>query len=498
MKKIVLSLTFIAATVSAQENDVGIDSVSLFKNGLAVVRMTGSISDTGRLEIPDVPDPVHGTFWVGSKKPVTSKVELRPADTPLAAVSQQELLHSLAGKKVTLHTHHDTMIGTLLGESPERRKKWDRDYAMENGQPSWRHWQGRNSSDPTSQPPMTFLKLEGGGVVAIEQNQIRRVEFSEPPKIQRERPTLTLQSEAAGEISVEYLTKGLAWAPSYLVDLTDPESLAISQKSVIRNELTNLRDVEFRLISGFPSVRFSAVESPLSPASTWKSFFEQLIQSSRQTRNESGITSNAIYQQVRMLSQPAGGGAALGPADEGEGVDLHYQSIGRHSLAPGESLSLQVAEARSEYERVVEWKIPDTRAPNGGYLREHERRNHTDQFDGEPWDAIIFQNPFDFPMTTAPAMLRKDGKFQGQQVSNWTNPGEETCIRITKALSISARSIENEIPDSRENLRIAGNAYYKVRVQGALKPRNHRSKPATMIINLHFSGEFIDADADPA
>jgi hypothetical protein len=199
-----------------------------------------------------------------------------------------------------------------------------------------------------------------------------------------------------------------------------------------------------------------------------------------------------------MLSQPAGGGAALGPADEGEGVDLHYQSIGRHSLAPGESLSLQVAEARSEYERVVEWKIPDTRAPNGGYLREHERRNHTDQFDGEPWDAIIFQNPFDFPMTTAPAMLRKDGKFQGQQVSNWTNPGEETCIRITKALSISARSIENEIPDSRENLRIAGNAYYKVRVQGALKPRNHRSKPATMIINLHFSGEFIDADADPA
>ena len=58
-------------------------------------------------------------------------------------------------------------------------------------------------------------------------------------------------------------------------------------------------------------------------------------------------------------------------------------------------------------------------------------------------------------------------------------------------------SIENEIPDSRVNLNIAGNDYYKVQVQGELSVRNHRGTPAILAVRRSFSGELREADDKP-
>lgn len=501
MTKLALPLLLLTSTLGAQE-DNQIESVSLFKNGLAVVHMTDEIPKNGPLQLSSLPEPVHGTFWIRSNKPVTAKVTSQLFDTPLSTVSQAELLQNLTGKTVTVHLQNDTITGTILGETVQQKKEWARNYASIGDRPSSRYWHGVTPHHSTAPAPaMTFLRTEKGNVLAIQPGQIQRVEFADLPKIRHERAVLTLESAEPGAVSIDYLTKGLSWAPSYRIDLTDPESLAISQKTIIRNELTDLKNVEFRLISGFPSVRFGSVESPLSPKATWKTFFEQIVASSNPQSNQGDVFLNSmVYQQIGHGGNATNsGGPALGPADEGEGVDLHYHSVGRHSLAPGESLSLQVAEATASYERVVEWNIPDTRSPNGRLLSEHQRRQNrdTDKFDEAAWDAVTFRNPFDFPMTTAPAMLVQNGQFQGQQISTWTNPGNDTCLRITKALSISTRSVENEIPDTRENLRIAGNDHYKVQVQGELTVKNHRGKPSIMVIKRRFSGELLEATDNP-
>lgn len=497
-----LGLLLFALSSCWAQDTAKIDSVGLFKNGLSVVRIADSIPESGILDITAIPDPVHGTFWIESKNPVSARIALTSIEAPLMSVSQPELLQHLIGQHIKLQLDEDTIEGVILGETWEQRKQWDRNYAHVNGQPAWNYWARNDSSQsPNPQAQLTFIRTESG-MVALQPGEVKRVVFTEMPKIKREQPVLRLESAGGGAVGVEYLTKGLSWAPSYRVDISDPKTLMIEQKAVIRNELTDLRNVEFRLISGFPSVRFAGVDSPLSTRQTWTNFFQQVLNAGQQNNNMQGqmLTQNRIFENNSGGGGGAGAGAALGPADagEGEGVDLHYQSVGRHSLAPGESISLDVAESNAKYERVVEWNIPDTRHPNGRYVQEHERQQDPDKFDESAWDAIVFNNPFEFPMTTAAAMLVHQGKFQGQQLAHWTNPGDQISIRITKALSVSTRAVENEIPDTREALRIASDNFYKVQVQGELTVKNHRGKPAVLTVKRRFSGELLEADDEPS
>ena len=81
-------------------------------------------------------------------------------------------------------------------------------------------------------------------------------------------PTLLLTvpetDKAESKVFVHYLTRGLSWAPSYRVDITDPKTLSVELYAVVKNELADLDGTEVMLISGFPSVQFAHVTSPLA------------------------------------------------------------------------------------------------------------------------------------------------------------------------------------------------------------------------------------------
>ena len=100
----------------------------------------------------------------------------------------------------------------------------------------------------------------------------------------------------------------------------------------------------------------------------------------------------------------------LGATPAGEGVDLHYEPIGKHTLLREESLSLSIGKAKADYERVIEWTVGTS-----AVARKHssDRQGVKD----EMWDTLVFKNPFKFPMTTAPAMVVENGKFNGQRTS---------------------------------------------------------------------------------
>src|SRR5262249_31823540 len=157
-------------------------------------------------------------------------------------------------------------------------------------------------------------------------------------------------------VFVSYLVRGLSWAPSYRLDISDPKTLTIEQQAVIRNELEDLKGAEVTLITGFPSVEFAHVLSPLSSKTNWASFFQQL-----NSQGWSGVPSltNTVVA-VQNIRAP-GTGFDLGATPTGEGVDLHYQSIGKRTLAEGDALALSVAKSKAAYERIVEWLIPDNR-----------------------------------------------------------------------------------------------------------------------------------------
>jgi hypothetical protein len=300
-----------------------------------------------------------------------------------------------------------------------------------------------------------------------------------------------------GPIFVSYLARGMAWAPSYRVDISDPKMLVLEQSAVVRNELTDLKDTEVQLISGFPSVQFANVTSPLSAHTSWETFFQQLNQ-----RPYSGnpYTGNTVLAQAVANNPVSPGGLDLSATPTGEGVDLHYQSIGKRTLDAGESLSLNVAKGKAEYERIVEWLVPDTRNESGQYVgrRGEEGEEETDS----AWDALRFKNPLSFPMTTGPATVVADGRFNGERTTFWVNPGEETMLRVNKALSIRTRSLEQEDvkksgEDLRDTVHIGGRTYRKVTIAGELLVSNHRKEEVKVVLRRRFSGELLHADGDP-
>jgi hypothetical protein len=464
----------------AQETPVKgkIAAVDLFKNGLAVVRYEVTLGKPGAYVLDDVPRPVHGTYYVESDGPIEAAVQMREVDVPAAETLPGNLQEDLAGRKVTVNFKGDRrppVVGTMMKLKPAR-------------------------GDEAAAASRFLVIQTTKGRVYVDASEVSSVEAEDAgDTVKRMRPRLVLTLGATDKpqtrVAIRYLAHGLAWAPSYRVDITDPKTLALEQNAVVRNELADLDAADVRLISGYPSVQFAHVLSPLSPRTGWAAFFQQL--NSGPPRG-ADLTYNSVVTQ-----NPAGNfrtGAfelALGAIPTGEGVDLHYQPIGKRTLAEGDSLALTVARGRADYERVVEWLIPDTRDESGQY----DRRGRAEDENDAPWDALKFKNPLAFPLTTAPATVTAGGQFNGQRTIYWTNVGEETLLRVSKALSVRTRAVEHEQqakdPSARELVWVGGRQYRRATVAGELSVSNHRKETVQLVIRRRLSGELVQAEGAP-
>jgi hypothetical protein len=475
-------------------------SVGLFKNGLALVTRQLAVERPGTYRLDEALEPVHGTYWVESDTPVESAVKLREIDTANPRPGDTNLQEELAGKQVTIHFHTAgvaPVAGTVL--TPERgRPERARVAAM------LRPWEAET---PTPSPGRFLVLQTPRGRSYVDAGQIAHLEVEgrDGYTIKQRKPVLLLTVPAAekkpANVRVSYLTRGLSWAPSYRVDISDPKMLTIAQSAVVRNELADLDGAEVFLISGFPSVQFAHVTSPLAARTSWARFFQELNQ--RASSMHEAMGNYAIAQQVAMNNEPAAAGVNLGAAPAGEGVDLHYQSIGKRTLADGEALALTVGREKAAYERIVEWFISDSRGPDGQYLNGNHRRRGDDEDRAQdaPWDALRFKNPFPFPMTTGPALVVAQDRFNGQQMTKWVNTGEETLLHVTKALSVRTRSLEHEEQkggeQGREIVYVGSRTYRKAVVVGDLLVCNHRKEAVALVVRRRFSGDLLGADGAP-
>ena len=495
---VTLLIAVMAAGAAAEEKPLKsrITSVGLFKNGLAVVQRTATVPGSGTYRVEDVPEPVHGTYWVQSDAKVATRLTRRVVEVPATRASGVDFQEELAGKQVTIHFADQGIppaSGTVVALEPARgNEAWNRAYE----QPRYGYYGRGNQPYPLGR--MLVLKT-GKGRSYVETSRIAYLEAAGAGETIRKRlPVMLFTVETVKEkpatISISYLAKGMAWAPSYRVDISDPKTLVLQQKAVVKNELEPMEGAEIQLISGFPSIQFANVTSPLSLETTWTKFFQQLSQ--RYSAGHPSM-SNVMTQQVAFNRDSPDAGVDLSAVPTGEGVDLHYQGIGKQTMDEGDSLALETASAKADYERIVEWIVPDTRQADGRYISEGQRNNDPDKYQDAAWDAVRFRNPLEFPMTTAPAMVVSKGRFNGQRLSYWVNPGEETTLHVTKALSVRTRSVEQEVKGERELVYVGGHQYRKTTVEGELRANNHRKEAISLVIRRRFSGDLVSADQKP-
>lgn len=471
-----------------------IAKVSLFKNGLALIERRATPGRAGTYQLDAAPTPVHGTLWIEGDRKLIARVGVRQREVEPQAPG--DLQKDYAGRNVTVYLQdvNTPVTGKVRDLSNVKAKP----SAAISGQ----FYTSAAANNGRSR--FLLLDTERGGEALVDMSRIVYLEASgKTAGAKRPQPVLLLEvgEEAKGkEVKIRYLATGLSWAPTYHVDLLTKNRLRIAQSALVRNELTDFSDAEVMLISGFPNIRFRHVTSPLSPGANWSKFFSQL---NRRPGGYSSSMGNSIAtQQVAMNNfAPPAGGFDPSAIPSGDGVDLHYESIGRRTVATGEALKLEVDSAEAGYRRIVEWIVPDTHDAYGNRVdpRNRNRSGNSDaDGDGDPWDALQFRNPLSMPMTTGPATITEGGRFNGQTISYWVSRGEQTTLKVTKALSIRTFAVENEQQgQSRDMVYIAGRSYGRVRVEGSLTIANHRAEATDVVVRRQFSGELISAEGDP-
>ena len=501
-----LSSTTIAAEDLEKRVDPKVAAVSLFKNGLAVVHLEIPIDGAGTYLIDSVSAPVHGTMLVQSGGPVETRVENRMLPAEKAPPLGFNLQDELVGMSVTITRRNSSepIRGVVL--------------QMPKPTPDEPPLNASLRSTYVSPPPVSrFLLLQRvTGLVYVDLNDIVALETDGQPNPERPlqsklvmlirvgQETVSKQlknsSSDANVVRVSYLSHGLAWAPSYHIDLLDDKRLTIEQNAVLKNELIDLQDSKVSLISGYPNVLFSRVISPLAVSQTWDQFFAQLSNHSMDNRLTNSMVSQSVAYNSRGADQS---GPSVAP-NTGDTLDLYYHSIGNRSLKKGDALALTTASTSSQFKRVVDWTIPDNR-DEFGHPTNNRRTDATtgEQLQDDVWDALKFNNPLPFPMTSAPVMVTTGDKFNGQSQVLWTNKNEEATIHVNKALSIRANQteFENQVDEqgqsARETINLGGRRFRRVTVNGELRLCNNRDTDANMIIKRRFSGDLISSDATP-
>ena len=489
--------------------DAPTESIGLFKNGLAYVTRTAAIDAPGTYVLDRVPTAVHGSFWIESDLNVSVRSTTRLVELPVTDASRDSLQERLSGRTVTV-TMHDLVDAPITGtvlvidrhrEELENQGR-DRSSTHATATPVWPHW-------PTMQPPQTasdnFLVLETeNGLSYVDVNAIIHLSVVDgAPVTTHRRPALVFtvteddfEAMSGGTIQISYLSRGMTWAPTYQVNLRDSTTLSIGMQTVIRNEMDDVEDAELLLISGFPSIEFQHVDSPLSPDARLATFFQQLNQ---QVRDPRAPASHAVSQVVSNIGSNRNARMDdLIPS--GEGPDLHYQSIGRHTIALGDTLMLSVASATASYERAVEWHVQaddDASRRNRWSWFWHQPKPAALQ-DGDPWETLRFRNPFDVPMTTAPITVVEEGRFLGQQVGSWVSVGEEMLLPITKALRVRVQHDEQEDASRSDTVSPGGFGGDRKRIrrtvlEGTLQLTNQRNEPLDMVIVHTIEGTRVDA-----
>ncbi|MEO1697238.1 MAG: DUF4139 domain-containing protein [Planctomycetota bacterium] len=481
-------------TPVATDGIARIESVALFKNGLAWVRAAATLPGDEPVVLGSAPEPVHGTFWIRSETQVVARTTRAPAEVPFDGRWQDDPQVDLAGARVAIRLRSDgpTVTGRVAPAPKEPEQEFDSRYEQ-NG---WGWWHRRRSLDYQQQHlrrSHIAVEDERGGTTHVPVSEIALLRILEPPPPRVElRPGLVLTArEGATEQNVEisYLTKGLSWAPSYRIDLGADGKLSLTQAAVVRNELAPLRDVELELVTGDPNTPLSHVLSPLAPEQSWRDFFDSVA------RRFSAQVDGMLTQVAPDASSSSSESGAAPPPEADEGVGLDHRSIGRHDLGLGDALKVEVETGTADYELVVEWTVPDEDAQSDRYQR-YTASNPKDH-SHEPWDALRFTNPLKRPMSTGPATITEGGRFLGERVVGWAAPGAEVVIPVTKALAITAEFTQFDVEKSREILVRRGARYVQNTVRGEIKVSNTRDRPVVMIVRRRILGLLAESDGEP-
>lgn len=460
--------------------------ISLFKNGYGLITSRANIPSTGTFVISPLPKATMGTFWVrwpGGVKLDRIVSAYENTTERVVATNLPQMLEANIGNEAELIV--------AWGKEPARLRGVIRDIPFlpesETNQRGSLLLLQINDKE-TASIPISFIQ----GALIVGNGAMTQTEVT------KRKPSLrfdaTIAADVAAKVEIDTLSQGIAWAPSYAVDITgEGKEATFSAKAVIVNDLMDMESVSAELIAGFPHLQFATIPSAMSLTP-----LDQLL---NQLRNgESAESADwrgrrlVVANQMASFDYPASSIPSMPstPVMGEQSEDLYFYRVRDVTLAKGERGYYPLFQAKVPFEHRYTWDIPS-------YIDVYDNYRQPDPQQQQEivWHVLKLTNTTDRPWTTAPASTTKGGRLLGQDTLRYTPPGQSTDLRITQALNVRAEQNEYEIEREREAARYYGRRYDLVTFRGELAVVNHTDRSITLKITKLITGELQKADNEP-
>lgn len=479
-----------------------IEQVALFKNGLGF--FTGQITCPAgqtqlRIALPAA--PAHGTLWISypAQVDVASVVAKDVESTQTQdAITIPELLRANVGRSARIALGDREITGVITYFAQDRQADQDELYPP---RPPVGPARGYDYRAPQQPAALVTIQTDSG-LVGVDPRSVTSVTFTGSSAEQKvSRPVrqtqldVRLNRAANGQkLAVSFLARGITWAPSYLVDISEEGSARLSAKAVVVNDACPLRNTRVQLVTGFPHLQFSGIVSPLARPGNMEAFLQGLSRREYEW-GRPAVTSNVMVQSVAYGGAVGGpeapeyGAAEVGAAAE----DLFLYPAGPIDLGQNEVAYLPLFTESVPCEHVYQWDIPDYVNEQGRYRYAGDERDAKD-VEEEIWHSLRLTNTSKVPWTTAPGQTVKKGTILGQDTLKYTPAGGQSTLRITRAIGVKGDQVELEINRKREALHMYHNIFDLITVRGDLSVLNTQGKAITLEITKTLSGEVQSSD----
>jgi len=483
-----------------------VKEVTVFKDGHAFVLHEGSVSTdgAGSVVLDYVPTPIVGTFWAyaaDAKAKLTGVVSSRRVvSVERTALSIRELVEGNAGARVRIKEQGQTTPyeATVLWIPTRTTEELGR--SSPPGTPEALPERGN----------LVLLKV-AEGVKAVPIGRIEEMTFLENPKpgIAREefRNVLTFKLDWAGgkaeksaKVGMVYVQRGIRWIPNYRVEIDGKGNAKFELQATLINELADLDGVRAHLVIGVPRFAFEETPDPIS----LQEAVAQLSSSFRRDSRTAYAFSTAIMSQrvapVRQArpAPEAGRVIDLGPdiAGSGKNEDLYVFTLENVTLRKGQRMVVPVAEFTLKYRDVFVLDLPFGPPP------EILRRNLNNQQQAElaklfhapkVKHKIRLQNTATCPLTTAPALILREGRIVAQGMMTYTAVGASSDLELTTAVDISVKKQDTEAGRTPNAVNWGGHSYARVDLAGEIHLANHRDKPVVLEVSRSVLGNIDSA-----
>ncbi|MDY6914465.1 MAG: hypothetical protein SVT52_08435 [Planctomycetota bacterium] len=479
-----------------------IRSVAVFKDGHAFVVHQGQMPTDaeGCVVLDRLPNPVLGTFWVVCNRkdaPLRSVVaSRRKVMVEQTVMDMMELLKANVGAKVIVtkhnHLHYQcTIVGVPARSSEE----------LQAADPA--------GGEKLPQEGKIVLLETTEGVKAMPLSAITNITFLDEYTTVRShaefRNRLTLNLDwpkdhaEHADVSMMYLQKGLRWIPSYKVDIDGRGKAVLKLQATLVNDLADLEDATVQLVIGVPTFAFKDMTDPIALQQVAA---EVARRQGRRRGREQFDLSNAIASQRMTMGASFDRRPRAPEQPEVTGSrgqeDLFVFTVEHVTLRKGQRMVLPVQTFQLEYRDVYTLDIPITPPPE---VWRHFNSNQLAQLASLTARSPVLhqlrlKNSSEAPLTTAPALIIRDGQVLGQGLMKYTPIGSEVDLPITQAVDVKVDKQDKETGRNPEAVGWNNHTYGRVDLTGKLTITNHRDEPVELEVSRYVLGHVDEAGQD--